>query len=987
MPERETRVNHNGKSVAARLAGVFLSLVIVVSGLLPSAIAFASARSGSGEMIEYLTQEKMRLGIALNAAGLFSAAKDADELNKQQEENAARQSVNLAGINTLEGFLQSQTERLLELTARLKTLQQSVSPTRGDAAEARERINALITESEIVKKSIALIREDLEMSQQYQEIIRAERRMLAIQDARFALHRELDALRAKEREIESVINTRLAGNIALQNAEKSANGPGVARGTETRILLNNQMIRLMQDELLEISLQKKLAKADFQLFKNADLRTLEAVNDIYSSSITRLQALEASLKQRISLIEGIIPGISSPALANEARAVLTKTRARLEEVGIQQQTLGEDLENRQQQVSQQLSARKSLGGYGFERWPDIASEFARIPAQFYEYLKSLFLRVSDNYLWLDTWPAAMLWLSLLVFGASSAGLWHVLRRMTGAKTRQRLSGHLFQAVLLLFSRNLPWLAIAGSFWLVLWQCHVPMINYQVLVNLFGVWIVFRVLILIARMVLMERVSDASGHDVRLYHRLRWLLLVGGWITGLVVFSHLLPLGDKLQELFNRFFMVFLLAVSVLLWKSREVVSWLLMPVRRMRKRYFRNAITLLTLLAPLTLFVTAMTGLLGYVNLAWTMSQYEVYFLLVLVTSVLLRGVLLDGMELLSEWMVSSLQNGWVYIELVLKPLDKVLRLALFGLCVWMLFRIMGWNADSEVTAQLLAIARYPFVDISGVKITLFSTLEFMVLLSVVAWASKWTREFSWRWLYRNARDAGIRNSLSVFTQYAVILIGGFIAVRVLGFDFAGLSMVLGGLAVGMGFGLRDFASNVVGGLMLLIERPVREGDLVTIGTHEGRVAHIGIRSMRVSSWDNMEVVIPNAETFNKPFTNWTHQDSIVRTVVPVRVSRTDNPRIVQQLLLDALADIEEILSEPPPQALMTQIDDALIGFEVRYFINVEKHTRFEVRSKLLFSITEKFRAANIQPPIPPMRVELKDNEHLWFPKENAATE
>ena len=112
-----------------------------------------------------------------------------------------------------------------------------------------------------------------------------------------------------------------------------------------------------------------------------------------------------------------------------------------------------------------------------------------------------------------------------------------------------------------------------------------------------------------------------------------------------------------------------------------------------------------------------------------------------------------------------------------------------------------------------------------------------------------------------------------------------------------------------MGFGLRDFASNIVGGIMLLIERPVSEGDLITIGEYEGRVAHIGIRSMRVSSWDNMEVLIPNAETFNKPFTNWTHQDSIVRTVVPIKVSRSDDPVMIQQLILDVLAIIPEIVA------------------------------------------------------------------------------
>ena len=200
-----------------------------------------------------------------------------------------------------------------------------------------------------------------------------------------------------------------------------------------------------------------------------------------------------------------------------------------------------------------------------------------------------------------------------------------------------------------------------------------------------------------------------------------------------------------------------------------------------------------------------------------------------------------------------------------------------------------------------------------------------------------------------------------------------FISLHNLGLDLTGMSMILGGLAVGMGFGLRDFASNIVGGIMLLIERPVREGDLVTIGDHEGKVAHIGIRSMRVSSWDNMEVLIPNAETFSKPFTNWTHQDSIVRTVVPIKFSREDDPLVVRQIILDVLEIIPEILLDPEYQVLLTRIDDALVEFEIRYFINVEQYARFEIRSKLLFTLMERFKLHGIKAPIPPISIEMKD--------------
>ena len=129
---------------------------------------------------------------------------------------------------------------------------------------------------------------------------------------------------------------------------------------------------------------------------------------------------------------------------------------------------------------------------------------------------------------------------------------------------------------------------------------------------------------------------------------------------------------------------------------------------------------------------------------------------------------------------------------------------------------------------------------------------------------------------------------------------------------------------------------------------------------------HLGI------TW---KYLIPNAETFNKPFTNWTHQDNIIRTVIPIRVSRADDPTMIQQLILDVLTIIPEIVDDPPPQVFLAKIDDALISFEIRYFINIQSHTRFEIRSKVLFAITAQFKAAGVQPPIPPLNIEIKDNK------------
>ena len=552
-------------------------------------------------------------------------------------------------------------------------------------------------------------------------------------------------------------------------------------------------------------------------------------------------------------------------------------------------------------------------------------------------------------------------------------LGRVLHTVVQGKERSNISGHLYDGLLILFYRNIPLLAVAAILIVAFSLNQVVFANYQLLFNVWLVWLTFRNLILIARRMLLERISDSSGRDVQLYYRLQWLLLMGGWSTALMLISHQLPLSLLLQDIFNRLFMLFLLAVALVAWKSKDVIPFLLWPLLKAKKRYLRKAISLLVVLVPLTLFTTAMIGLVGYIDLAWTMSRYQVYLLLVLTTYVLVRGVLLDALEWTSKWMIASLHNGWLWIEVILKPCDAILRVSLVLLAVVVLFQGFGWSSDSHVVHTLRQIGQYPFVNLSGAHITLFSALEFVALIFVFIWFAKWTREFCYRWLYRQVADPGVRNSLSVFTQYAVVLSGGLLTLRVLGIDFTGMAIVFGGLAVGMGFGLRDFASNIVGGIMLLIERPVREGDLITLGEYEGRVAHIGIRAMRVSSWDNMEVLIPNAETFSKPFTNWTLQDNIVRTVVPIKVSRVDDPEMVQRLILDVLVIIPEVLSVPEPQVLLKKIDEVLIEFEVRYFINVQSHTRFEVRSNVLFAIMAQFKAAGVKSPIPSLSVEINE--------------
>lgn len=936
-------------------------------------------------LVEYLAQENTHLSADINTTKHFILPKDQHQFEEKVKLTNSLITITKAKIDSLEGFLTNQNNQKIKLLQRLKHLQQMPLANAETSIQTRvARVEELLTEND---KNSELIYENLVLARDFLAALRQQSKDLDEWNVNFQLQQQLLSIREQKKDLIHKLNSLYTLNVTTKDKKHTDANTSNVIGYETKVLVNNQFIGLIHLQLDAFDIQKNVIKAKIILLKSYDTKTLQGVTDIYGESIAQYSKIEKAYQQMDAFIKNEAGLIIDKSLKKSVAELQSSIASQLQQVQLQKQVFRKDLDDYQVQLRKLISGRQTLAEYNINSWPLIIHKLANMPNLLFKYTKTLSLKVYDSFLWLDPLPMAVLFGILSVLLVSAFFLRRFLRGLSNDKERSSLSGYLYDGALTILQRNIPYLCVIAMLCAVFYFTNISYTNYQLLMNLVAVWFTFRLLIMVIRLVLLERISDSSGKDVKLYYRLKWLLLFGGWTTALMTFSHLLPLSLILQDIFNRLFMLFILSVSLVAWKSRDVIPYLMRPVLLGKKRYFRNAVSVVALLIPITLFTTGMIGLLGFVNLAWTLSSYQGYILIVLVSYILARGLVFDALELFSEWMISSLQNGWLWIEVFLKPLDKIVRVALLLSSIGLLFFLFGWRSDSYVITGLEQLSRYTIVNLTGIHITVASTIEFVFLVAIFVWAAKWTREFCFRWLYIKAKDAGVRNSLSVFTQYTVILLGGFITLRVLGLDLSGMSIILGGLAVGMGFGLRDFASNIIGGIMLLIERPVREGDLITIGEYEGQVSHIGIRSMRVSSWDNTEVLIPNAETFNKPFTNWTHQDGIVRTVIPIKVSRSDDPVMIQQLILDVLAIIPEIVSEPPVQVFLKKIDDVLIEFEARYFTNVQIHNRVEVRSKVLFAITAQFKAAGVRPPVEPITVEIKDGHGDYFIKKHSTTD
>jgi potassium efflux system protein len=289
------------------------------------------------------------------------------------------------------------------------------------------------------------------------------------------------------------------------------------------------------------------------------------------------------------------------------------------------------------------------------------------------------------------------------------------------------------------------------------------------------------------------------------------------------------------------------------------------------------------------------------------------------------------------------------------------------------LFLLYGWDKQSPIVERLTRLLHYQLAHVLNTTITPMSIIELFVVISVFYWTAKWTREFVYRLLLSRTKDMGIRNSIAILSQYSVILLGGFICLRVLGVDLSALAAIAAMFAFGIGLGLRDLANNFACGFLILLERPLCVGDIVNISGIEGEVTHIGSRAVTVRTWDYMELVVPNAEIFNKSFTNWTAKNNTVRSVVHIKVSRYDNPHEVKIIIQNVLAANKDVLKDPEPEVYLKDMSDTLLDVEIRYFVNIRHvKSRTSVVSAVLMTIWDEFAMHGIKPPYPQQEIVLR---------------
>jgi potassium efflux system protein len=228
--------------------------------------------------------------------------------------------------------------------------------------------------------------------------------------------------------------------------------------------------------------------------------------------------------------------------------------------------------------------------------------------------------------------------------------------------------------------------------------------------------------------------------------------------------------------------------------------------------------------------------------------------------------------------------------------------------------------------------------------------------------------------LQRLPLDSGVRYAIITVCQYAITTVGLVTTFGLIGIGWYKVQWLVAAISVGLGFGLQEIFANFISGLILLFERPVRLGDIVTVGEVTGTVTGIQMRATTITDWDMRELVVPNREFITGRVMNWTLSSTVSRMSIVVGVAYGTDPDLVRELLMRAAAQHPLVLKDPVPHALFNDFGDSTLTFVLRVYM-ANRETYLELRHTLLTTIAHDFHQAGVEFAFPQRDIHIRSDE------------
>lgn len=316
----------------------------------------------------------------------------------------------------------------------------------------------------------------------------------------------------------------------------------------------------------------------------------------------------------------------------------------------------------------------------------------------------------------------------------------------------------------------------------------------------------------------------------------------------------------------------------------------------------------------------------------------------------------------------ASLATAWAVIALVAGLIRNQFVYRLVAVFAWSIAALSILGLLAPTMAALDSIG---FV-IGGLRVTPLLVVKTSVLLMLTLWAANAASDF----LDRRVRSsADLTPSIQVLIgkliRLVLITFAILIVLSTVGIDFSALAFFSGAVGVGLGFGLQKIVSNLVSGIILLADKSIKPGDVITVGDNFGWVDSMGARYTSIVTRDGREFLIPNEDFVTQRVINWSYSNDEVRLDVPFGVSYASDPHEVCALAIEAAKSVERVLVSPAPVCHLKAFGESSLNFLLRFWIRDPIDGITNVSGEVLLALWDTFKREGIEIPYPVREVHM----------------
>jgi small-conductance mechanosensitive channel len=322
--------------------------------------------------------------------------------------------------------------------------------------------------------------------------------------------------------------------------------------------------------------------------------------------------------------------------------------------------------------------------------------------------------------------------------------------------------------------------------------------------------------------------------------------------------------------------------------------------------------------------------------------------------------------------LLESAVLAWVVIRLSSRLVRDPRLSQAVALAAWIIAALNIAGLINPALGLLDAMA----VPVGNFRLSLLLVLKGTVILAAFIWIANTLARIADQRLRRLPNLTPAMQVLAAkLLRLTLLTLAVVLALGSIGIDLTAFAVFSGAIGVGVGFGLQKVVSNLVSGVILLLDRSIKPGDVIEINNTYGWITRLNARYVSVVTRDGKEFLIPNEDLITERVTNWSYSNELVRLHVPVGVSYQSDLHLAIKLALEAAATVPRALREPAPVCLVTGFGDSAVNLDLRFWINDPRNGTSNVRSQVMLNIWDLYRQHGIEIPFPQRDLTIRNPE------------